>query len=124
MKKIIIAALVLAVAALAVLLTAGKTKAPEPIVKSGAIVTILYQNNAFNPAIVQMKAGDTVEFFNNHIAPIRIHSGPHPIHTSYPELASGSLEPGESYQFTADRAGIIGYHNHFHPSAAGEIIVK
>ncbi len=88
----------------------------------GAIVS--YENNVFNPASVKIKIGDSVKFVNDDTAAIRVSSAPHPIHASYPKLESGTLEPGDSYTFTATEKVTIKYHNHFNPGAKGEIVVE
>lgn len=55
---------------------------------------------------------------------MRISLNPHPIHTSYPKLESGTIEPGASYTFTASEKTTINYHNHFNPGVGGQIIVE
>lgn len=96
------------------------TVAPQP----QNAVTVTYQNNAFNPSTVNIRVGDTVIFENKHVAPIRVSSNPHPIHTSFSELESGSLEPNATYEITFDEAVTVNYHNHFNPGVTGKIIAE
>ncbi|MBI4992021.1 MAG: cupredoxin domain-containing protein [Candidatus Harrisonbacteria bacterium] len=87
-------------------------------------ITVTYENNAFNPPEVKIKVGDTVIFDNQHSVAIRVSSDPHPIHTSFPELESDTLEPGNTYQLTFTKPGTVNYHNHLNPKAGGKIIVE
>lgn len=136
MKKLVIGLIILALVVVGYLVLTRRgqvpEKAPEMVMPQKEIgmerakntVLVIYQNNAFNPASVKIKVGDSVEFVNNHTFAIRIASNPHPIHTSYPKLESGTVDPGSSYTFTATEKATIKYHNHFNPSAGGEIIVE
>lgn len=91
---------------------------------SGAIVAVSYQNNAFSPASIEIKVGDTVTFTNNSSASIRIASNPHPGHTSYPALDSGTLAAGATYSIVFPQAVTVNYHNHLNPAIGGTIVVK
>lgn len=101
-----------------------KNSLPEAIKERLGGATVSYENGAFNPASVKIKVGDSVKFVNNDAAAIRIASAPHPIHTSYPKLESGVMEPGGSYTFTATEKVTIKYHNHLNPNAQGQIVVE
>lgn len=92
--------------------------------KTSAKKVVVYQNNAFTPSPLTISVGDTVVFVNKHTAPIRIPSNPHPFHTSMPEFDSDTLAPGESYEFTFKKSGVLNYHNHFNPAVQGQIIIK
>ncbi len=94
--------------------------APAPSAKE----MVTYENNAFNPSTLTVKAGTTVTFVNNGASPIRIPSGPHPVHTSFSEFDSDTLAPGESYDFTFVNPMTLQYHNHFNPGATGQVIVE
>lgn len=85
---------------------------------------VVYENGAFSPAALEVSVGATVTFTNKHTANIRIPSGPHPVHTSYPDFDSDTLAPGESYDFTFIEPMTLKYHNHFNPDAKGQVIVK
>jgi len=127
MKKLLIILIVIAVIIIGYLLIArapGTPATPEAGVEPANIVTVSYENRAFSPASVEINTGDGIMFTNNHSAAIRIASNPHPIHTSYRKLESGSLQPGESYTFVATEPVTINYHNHFDPNIKGSIIVN
>lgn len=101
-----------------------KNSLPEAIKEKLSTTTVSYENNAFNPASVKIKVGDSVKFVNKGAFAIRVSSDPHPVHTSYPKLESGIINPGGSYTFTATEKVTIKYHNHLNPSVRGEIIVE
>ena len=85
---------------------------------------IVYENGAFSPAIITIKAGGTLTFENKHVSDIRIASNPHPLHSSYPGLESGVVGPGQKKTITLTESAKIFYHNHFNPSAQGQIVVE
>lgn len=78
---------------------------------------------AFSPKEITIKKGTKVTWMNKDAAAHQIASNPHPLHTSLPELASPVLARGESYSFTFQKTGTIGYHCHLHPSMQGKITV-
>lgn len=96
----------------------------DKAVSPAAAKVVVYENSAFTPAVLTISVGDKVIFKNNHIAPIRLASNPHPIHTSFPEFDSDTLAPGESYEFTFGKPMTLSYHNHFNPVIGGKIIVQ
>ena len=112
-------------------MNSGSGVTPEPTTSTTApaaetaAATITYENNAWNPAAVTVKAGEAVRIINKHRGNIRAVSNPHPFHTSQPDFDSDTLAPGEEYTYTT-KAGTkkIEYHNHFNPGALGEIIVQ
>lgn len=89
-----------------------------------AIKEIIYQNNIFSPATVNIGIGEKIKFINRYTAPIRISSDPHPVHTSFSEFDSGNLKSGESYEFIFSKSMTLEYHNHFNSSATGRVIVR
>jgi plastocyanin len=99
----------------------------NPIVIGGPAVAakeVVYANNALAPAELRVKAGDRVIFRNNHVSVIRLSSDPHPIHTSFREFDSDTLQPGETYEFVFMKPMTLEYHNHFNPGVGGKIIVE
>lgn len=82
-------------------------------------------DTGFSPATVTIKKGTTVKFINKTSAKMSVASDPHPTHTNYPEFdqyksdAKGKTE----YDFTFEKVGTWGYHNHINPSETGTIIV-
>ncbi len=100
---------------------AETTVAPAAIAPAA---TVTYVNNAFSPASLSVAVGSTVQFVNGGTSNIRIPSGPHPVHTSFPEFDSDTLAPGESYSFTFTNPMTLKYHNHYNPDAKGQVVVE
>lgn len=85
--------------------------------------TVEVENFVFSPKEIIIKKGTTITWVNKDSAPHQIASNPHPLHTSFPELISGTLSQNQSYSFTFEKTGTIEYHCHLHPSMRGKIIV-
>jgi len=123
MKKFFFAAL------LALVLVAGCTQQPPPgngggnntPPTTGNIVKI--SGFAFVPQTITINKGESVTWVNEDSTPHDVASNPHPTHTDLPGLRSGTLQNGQSYTFTFDKAGTWGYHCHIHPSMTGTVVV-
>lgn len=101
------------------------SKNPVTITEKSALERIVvYANNAFAPAELKVKAGERVVFRNDHVAAVRLSSNPHPIHSSFREFDSDTLQPGETYEFVFTKSMTLEYHNHFNPGVGGKIIVE
>lgn len=128
MKKLLIAVIVLGLAGYGIWkvsqIRGGDVGFPEFAQPAPKSVGVIYKNGVFTPSAVRIKVGDSVRFVNQGTSPIRVSSNPHPIHTSYPALESGSLAAGATYVFTAIEKVTIGYHNHFDAGTTGKIIVE
>ncbi len=88
------------------------------------VIVVTYTDGGFDPAIVTVREGETVRFFNGSSRAMWIASNPHPAHTAYPgfdQLSSSGL--GHSYEFTFDRVGSWGYHNHTFDRHGGTVVV-
>lgn len=84
-----------------------------------------YTDKGFNPASLEIKAGETVQFVNNSSGGMWVASGPHPAHTAYPEFdPKRNIPSGEIYEFTFTKIGEWKYHNHTKAGVYGTIIVK
>ena len=72
--------------------------------------------STFAPGTIELKVGDTVTFVNDdEIA-----------HTATADdgaFDSGTMEPGATFEFTAEKAGSISYVCEFHPGMTGSINV-
>lgn len=87
-----------------------------------AVVT--YVEGRFDPSILGPVApGTTVKFFNESSSTIQIASDDHPSHQDLPEFDSGSLAPGEEYEFTFNEIGSWSFHDHFQPNVTGQVTV-
>lgn len=78
-------------------------------------VTILIQNFAFNPAVLNIKVGDTVVWQNKDAAPHKIKSN---------SFNSAILSQNDTFKFSFGIAGTYDYICSIHPSMKGQIIVE
>ena len=89
----------------------------------GNVVT--FTDNGFEPSTLTVKAGDTVEFENESGDDFWPASNVHPTHELYPGFdAQKTILDGDSYEFTFDRVGRWGYHDHLNPDIQGTIVVE
>lgn len=86
-----------------------------PVVSQSISNIISIKNFAFNPAVLSVKAGDTVIWTNNDSASHRI---------SGTGFQSSDLSNGQSYSFTFSSTGTVDYICSIHPSMKGKIVVK
>ncbi len=91
---------------------------------SGNTKTIEITSDGYNPDRLEIQQGDTVRFENKDDKPRWPASDPHPSHDIYPEFdPKKSIQPGDSWEFTFQREGTFGFHDHISPHKRGEIIV-
>lgn len=84
-----------------------------------------YTDTGFNPSSLEIKVGQIVRFVNQSNRGMWVGSGPHPTHTAYPEFdAKKNIPNGGVYEFTFNKIGEWGYHNHLKENATGKILVK
>jgi plastocyanin len=90
-----------------------------------AAATVKYTDKGFEPAIVTIKKGETVQWINeNSNAQMWVASNPHPTHTDYPGFDQDEgVSAGSSYSFTFRNSGVWGYHNHLNPDVTGRVVV-
>lgn len=107
--------------------TSLETSSPQATVSAsvqqGQNTTTL-STNSFSPAILTIKAGETVTWVNDSGADATVNSFPHPTHTDYPPLNLGVFANGEFLTLTFNQPGTYKYHNHFKASQAGTIVVQ
>lgn len=85
----------------------------------GGTVSVSIVDFAFNPKTIAVPVGTTVRWTNNGSAPHTVTS------TSSPKaFDSGTLNPGESFEFTFKTAGQFPYRCAIHPSMTGMVIVE
>ena len=85
---------------------------------------VTYDGSSFSPTSITIELGDNVEWTNNSSSFIEIASNPHPIHTEYPPLNLGLVQPnGGAVSLTFNEIGTFGYHNHLNETQTGEIVV-
>jgi len=89
-------------------------KAVAPAVVS-TVVRVSMKTIQFDPATVEVKRGDTVEWKNDDLVP----------HTATStSLNSGPMASGQSWRHTFTDAGEFPYACTFHPQMKGVVIVK
>jgi plastocyanin len=96
--------------------TAAKAPAPTtaPAV-SGPKVSV--QDNTFKPGAIKVAVGDTITWKNEGAVAHTVTA------TDGADFDSGTLAPGKSFTFTADKAGTISYVCNFHAGMQGTIEV-
>ena len=124
--------------------TAMLTDTPAPSSESAATaesVTITLTDAGFEPRSVTIAAGQTVRFVNESSRGMWVGSDEHPTHTEYDgtstreHCADGTntqgnfdmctaVANGGSWEFTFDKQGTFGFHNHVGASHTGTIIVE
>lgn len=78
----------------------------------------------FEPRELTVRQGDTVTFINNSGVESWPASGPHPVHTAYPEFdPKQGIANGDSWAFTFEKTGEWGFHDHLKSSVFGKITV-
>lgn len=82
-------------------------------------------DSGFSPTEVTVKKGQKVKFINKTTGKMSVASDPHPDHTIYPEFDQykTSQRGMVEFEFTFDKVGEWGYHNHLNSSQIGKIIV-
>lgn len=71
-----------------------------------------------------VNVGDTVRWTNTDTVNHSVTSNPHPSHTDFPSLNSGTISSGLTWSLTFNQAGTFGYHDHVaSPGTQGTIIV-
>jgi plastocyanin len=100
----------------ALLILAGSTGLPVAAVKSKTRTVVLRGMN-YLPATLTVNAGDTVVWRNEDIVP-------HTATARNNSFDSGSIEPGGSWRYVANRKGTYFYYCAFHPETKGKLIVR
>jgi plastocyanin len=106
----------LAAAALGLTACGGSDSEPaaaEPATGGAAAVQV--GDNTFTPATIEVAVGETVTFENGGAI----------AHTVTGDgFDSGSMAPGDTFAFTAEKAGSVSYLCSFHPGMQGTIEVS
>ena len=94
--------------------TASQPAAPASTAKT---VAVTIQGFKFTPADVTVKLGDTVVWTNQD-------SAPHTVESADGVLKSDELSTGDTYSWTAKKAGTHDYKCGIHPSMHGSVTVQ
>jgi plastocyanin len=95
--------------------TAAKPTTTTAPAVAGATVSV--QDNTFEPGTIRAKVGDTITWTNDGAVAHTVTA------TDGADFDSGTLAPGKSFTFTADKAGTISYVCNFHAGMQGTIEV-
>ena len=105
--------------------TPTPTPSAQPTSITGTKPLVRFTNSGPDPEELKIKVGQTVIFRNDSDDPIQPASDPHPQHTNLSGFDSRNpLEKGESFEFTFNKAGAWGFHDHLAPSVKGMIVVE
>ena len=121
----------------------AQDETPIPVESDGGIgstpaVTVAYTNTGFSPATIAVNVGDTVRFVNQSTKSMWVGADVHPSHANYDgttrqeHCAAGAASfdqctgtgSGTTWEFTFDKTGTFGYHNHLGAADTGTVIVK
>lgn len=106
-----------------------------------AFTVITLTNSGFSPASVTVARGETVRFINDSSRGMWVGADEHPTHTEYDgtstreHCANGtntgtsfdqcaSIEKGEFWDYTFEKTGTFGFHNHVGASNTGTVVVQ
>lgn len=106
-----------------------------------AVSTISLTDTGFSPATMTIARGETVRFRNDSSRSMWIGTDEHPTHTEYDGTSTrehcvngmnigtsfdqcASVAKGEFWDFTFEKSGTFGYHNHVGASNTGTVIVQ
>jgi plastocyanin len=109
--------LVALAAGLAACGSSGDDTSTAAAAKSGG-TAVSAQDNSFSPGTLKVHVGDTVTFTNDGGVDHTVTA------TSGAKFDSGSLAPGATFKFTAEKAGTVSYVCTFHPGMQGTIEVN
>jgi plastocyanin len=89
---------------------------PEPAAAEDTAVNMI--DNAFEAKDVTVSVGDTITWTNAGQLPHTATA------TDGADFDSGSVAPGDTYEWTAEKAGAVTYVCTFHPGMEGTITVR
>jgi plastocyanin len=103
----------------------GRQGQQQSVATGKPSATVHMTNHGYSPRVLEIKQGQTVEFINDSSEDYWPASDPHPIHTDYPGFDAGkTILPGQSWDFTFDRTGRYGYHNHLAPETHAFVVIS
>jgi plastocyanin len=79
--------------------------------------TIIISGFKYQPDVLTVNAGDTVEWKNNDIVP-------HTVTADDKSFTSGAIRPGATWKFVAKKSGTFSYTCTPHPNMHGKLVVQ
>jgi LysM repeat protein len=102
--------------------TPGPTKSPTPTATVKVDANVSMESNAFTPVSLTINRGGVVLWKNNDTKAHTVTSGVQPNHDS--KFRSGTLNPGQTWLFKFDTAGIYQYFSEGDTGMIGTITVQ
>jgi plastocyanin len=96
----------------------------ESSTEMAAAVTIIYNNDGFEPTTYKISAGQKIAVRNDSTRTLDFASDDHPAHRDNSELNIGVIRPGQTEEFTISKTGEWGFHNHDFAAHEGSITVE
>lgn len=90
------------------------------------VATVTYTNNGFVPSVIEVRAGDRVDFINQSNKALWVTADLHPTAKTqnYPEFDQGkTISNGGTYTFVFTKIGVWGYKNLNDPTHLGAVSV-
>jgi plastocyanin len=78
--------------------------------------TVVIEGMAFQPAVIEVKAGDTIVWQNKDVVP-------HTVTAKGQHIESGEIGMGKSWRYRAKKPGTIHYICRYHPMMQGQVVV-
>lgn len=85
--------------------------------ETNTLHTVTIKDFEYQPAILTVEVGDTVEWKNGDIVP-------HTVTAADKSFDSGSIRSGGSWKFVAKKTGAFDYICTFHPNMKAKLIVQ
>lgn len=106
--------------------TAINNQIPEETIQQPQLeMIVVYTDEWYAPQYFNIKKWTSVTFVNNSSIPMWTASGPHPVHTDYPEFdAKKEYLTGEEFTFIFDKSWTHAFHNHMKSLHNGVIRVS
>ena len=103
----------------------GQEEQQQSIATGKPSASVHMTSHGYSPRVLKIEQGQTVEFVNDSDEDYWPASDPHPIHTGYPGFDAGkTILPGQSWDFTFDRTGRYGYHDHLAPETHAVVVIS
>lgn len=118
-----------------------QTDEEQPVADPVFAALVTLTDSGFSPASVTVQAGDTVRFVNQSSRGMWVATDEHPTHTEYDGTSTrehcidglntnGSFDQcqqaqaGSFWEYTFEKRGTFGFHNHVGASNTGTIVVE
>jgi plastocyanin len=98
--------------------------APTVCKTTGKTHTLTIEGNKFNPEELDLKRCERIKVVNKDNVARLIALGEHDHHIAYPGFEEQSMGSGDSFTFTADKAGKYLIHDHVHDEVEGVLSIS